>query len=119
MWPLPGPRKSCSSARPPGIVVKKAEVSRFMLAAFRSAARPQAPAPAAGGSSPGRTSITRSSTPGSAAARTHTVPVWTCTGKACPGWTRMKAGGAEDHLASKPCPLCKSPMEKSTREVPV
>ncbi|MFD1910323.1 ATP-dependent helicase [Paenibacillus rhizoplanae] len=88
---------------------KKAEVSRFMLAAFRSAARPQAPAPAAGGSSPGRTSITRSSTPGSAAARTHTVPVWTCTGKACPGWTRMKAGGAEDHLASKPLPAMQIP----------
>ncbi|WP_325175596.1 hypothetical protein [Paenibacillus sonchi] len=31
----------------------------------------------------------------------------------------MKAGGAEDHLSSKPCPLCSSPMEKSMREVPV
>ncbi|MBP2113978.1 UvrD-helicase domain-containing protein [Paenibacillus silagei] len=98
---------------------KKAEVSRFMLAAFRSAARPQAPAPAAGASSPNRTHVTRSGTHGSAAVRTHTVPVWQCTGKACPGWTRKKAGGAEDHLTSKPCPLCSSPMEPSTREVPV
>lgn len=95
---------------------KKAEVSRFMLSAFRSAAPPQSPAPAAGSRSPvGRSSYS----PGSAAARTHTVPVWSCTGKSCPGWTRMKAGGAEDQLTSKPCPLCKSPMEKGTREVPV
>lgn len=98
---------------------KKAEVSRFMLAAFRSAARPQATAPVAGASSPGRMPVTRSSAPGSAAVRTHTVPVWKCTGKACPGWTRKKAGGAEEHLTSKPCPLCSSPMESSTREVPV
>ncbi|WP_157771346.1 cold-inducible protein YdjO-related protein, partial [Paenibacillus sonchi] len=51
--------------------------------------------------------------------KTHTVPIWKCTGGSCPGWTRMKAGGAEDHLSSKPCPLCSSPMEKSMREVPV
>jgi DNA helicase-2/ATP-dependent DNA helicase PcrA len=95
---------------------KKAEVSRFMLSAFRSAAAPQPAVPAAGNRSP----ILRSSySSGSAAVRTHTVPVWNCTGKSCPGWTRMKAGGAEDHLASKPCPLCKSPMDKGTREVPV
>lgn len=95
---------------------KKAEVSRFMLSAFRTAAPPQATAPAAGN----RSTIVRSSySSGSSAARMHTVPVWSCTGKSCPGWTRMKAGGAEDHLASKPCPLCKSAMQKSTREVPV
>ncbi|WP_232229090.1 cold-shock protein [Paenibacillus zanthoxyli] len=32
---------------------------------------------------------------------------------------RVKPGGAEDHLAHKPCPLCGSPMERGTRDVPV
>lgn len=95
---------------------KKAEVSRFMLSAFRAAAAPSKPASASAqaGGRPGVYS------PGSAAnVRTHTVPVWNCTGASCPGWTRMKAGGAEDHLDAKPCPLCSSPMTKSSREVPV
>ncbi len=97
---------------------KKAEVSRFMLSAFRAAAAPSRPAPAS--VALGRTGVTRSYSSGSGAnVRMHTVPVWNCTGTSCPGWTRMKAGGAEDHLASKPCPLCSSPMAKSTREVPV
>ncbi|NUU61500.1 UvrD-helicase domain-containing protein [Paenibacillus agri] len=102
---------------------KKADVSRFMLSAFRSAA---ATAAAPGSTRPGSghrsaAVVTAKALPAARATtgRTHTVPVWNCTGASCPGWTRMKAGGAEDHLASKPCPLCNSPMEKSTRVVPV
>ncbi|ASA26584.1 ATP-dependent helicase [Paenibacillus donghaensis] len=99
---------------------KKAEVSRFLLSAFPLAA---AAAAAATASRP----VTARALPStrSATARTHSIPVWTCTGTAgkdgrkCPGWTRRKAGGAEDHLPSKPCPLCSSPMEQGTREVPV
>ncbi len=92
---------------------KKAEVSRFMLSAFRSAASETL----AYGSRP----VTARTLPASRtlAVRTHTVPVWKCTGKSCPGWTRVKAGGAEDHLSVKPCPLCSSPMEKDSRVVPV
>jgi DNA helicase-2/ATP-dependent DNA helicase PcrA len=97
---------------------KKAEVSRFMLSAFRSAAAPTKPASAS--VSVSRTGVSRAYSSGSGGTvRMHTVPVWNCTGTSCPGWTRMKAGGAEDHLASKPCPLCSSPMKQSTREVPV
>ncbi|AIQ10847.1 UvrD-helicase domain-containing protein [Paenibacillus durus] len=51
--------------------------------------------------------------------RTRTVAVWSCPAAACPGWMRVKAGGAEDHLAHKPCPLCGTPMERGTRDVPV
>lgn len=100
---------------------KKAEVSRFMLSAFRSAAVPSRPAASTASTvSVSRIGVSRVHTSGTAGnARTHTVPVWNCTGARCPGWTRMKAGGAEDHLDFKPCPLCSSPMEKSTREVPV
>lgn len=95
---------------------KKAEVSRFMLSAFRSAAS-AASETLAYGSRP----VTARTLPASRtlAVRTHTVPVWKCTGKTCPGWTRVKAGGAEDHLSVKPCPLCSSPMEKDSRVVPV
>lgn len=96
---------------------KKAEVSRFMLSAFRSAAPAAAPSAMSGlRSHPAAAVRTGSSSSG---ARTHNVAVWNCASKTCKGWTRMKAGGAEDHLSSKPCPLCSSPMEKSTREVPV
>jgi len=96
---------------------KKAEVSRFMLSAFPSAARTHSSVAAArSGSVTSRGVLPTSRT---TAGRTHTVPVWNCTGERCPGWTRMKAGGAEDHLSSKPCPLCSSPMVKDTREVPV
>lgn len=93
---------------------KKAEVSRFMLSAFRSAVSSTA------ATTVSRTVTTRSlPTSRTAATKTHVVPVWKCTGSSCPGWTRMKAGGAEDHLTSKPCPLCSSPMAKDQREVPV
>ncbi|MNO44945.1 putative ATP-dependent DNA helicase YjcD [compost metagenome] len=93
---------------------KKAEVSRFMLSAFRSAVS------ATAATSLGRTVTTRAlPTSRATTAKTHVVPVWNCTGSSCPGWTRMKAGGAEDHLTSKPCPLCSSPMTKDQREVPV
>ncbi|SEU23624.1 UvrD-helicase domain-containing protein [Paenibacillus sp. NFR01] len=130
---------------------RKAEVSRFMLSAFRPetpAGTGSSPAGAAAGGAAGRIAFhsdaeprTRGfarasmSSPGTAAtgehrrrehgggaaapARTHTVPVWACTGAACPGWTRIKPGGADDRLAAKPCPLCAAPMERSTREVPV
>ncbi|WP_379128303.1 UvrD-helicase domain-containing protein [Paenibacillus sp. sgz500958] len=113
---------------------KKAEVSRFMLSAFRSArsqsassvSRSQTSNSASRTPSSGRGSVAvrqlpsfRSFESKTSEVRTHTVPVWNCTGAKCPGWTRMKAGGAEDHLTSKPCPLCSSPMEKDTREVPV
>lgn len=93
---------------------KKAEVSRFMLSAFRSAVSSTA------ATTMSRT-VTARSLPTSKATtvRTHTVPVWNCTSSTCPGWTRMKAGGAEDHLTSKPCPLCSSPMTKDSRDVPV
>ncbi|MNN31005.1 putative ATP-dependent DNA helicase YjcD [compost metagenome] len=94
---------------------KKAEVSRFMLSAFRSAAS-AAPSAAAVNRTP---APVRHTSGRSSGGRTHTVPIWKCTGSSCPGWTRMKAGGAEDHLSSKPCPLCSAPMEKSMREVPV
>ncbi len=95
---------------------KKAEVSRFMLSAFRSAV-----------SSTAATTVSRAVTTRSlptnrtttTKTKTHVVPVWNCTGSSCPGWTRMKAGGAEDQLTSKPCPLCSSPMAKDQREVPV
>lgn len=93
---------------------KKAEVSRFMLSAFRSAVSSTATTTVS------RTVTTRSlPTSRTTATRTHVVPVWNCTSNTCPGWTRMKAGGAEDHLTSKPCPLCSSPMAKDQREVPV
>lgn len=92
---------------------KKAEVSRFMLSAFRSAASTAA-------TTVSRTVTARSlPTSRTTATRTHVVPIWNCTSSTCPGWTRMKAGGAEEHLTSKPCPLCSSPMEKDQREVPV
>lgn len=95
---------------------KKAEVSRFMLSAFRSAVS------STSATTVSRTVTTRSLPTSRAATtktKTHVVPVWNCTGSSCPGWTRMKAGGAEDHLTSKPCPLCSTPMTKDTREVPV
>lgn len=95
---------------------KKAEVSRFMLSAFRSAVSSTA------ATTVSRTVTTRSlptSRATTTKTKTHVVPVWNCTGNSCPGWTRMKAGGAEDHLTSKPCPLCSSPMAKDQREVPV
>lgn len=93
---------------------KKAEVSRFMLSAFRSAVSSTATTTVS------RTVTTRSlPTSRTTATRTHVVAVWNCTSSTCPGWTRMKAGGAEDHLTSKPCPLCSSPMAKDQREVPV
>ncbi|MEK3750991.1 UvrD-helicase domain-containing protein [Paenibacillus sp. FSL E2-8871] len=95
---------------------KKAEVSRFMLSAFRSAVSSTA------ATTVSRTVTTRSLPTSQATTtktKTHVVPVWKCTGSSCPGWTRMKAGGAEDHLTSKPCPLCSSPMAKDQREVPV
>lgn len=93
---------------------KKAEVSRFMLSAFRSAVSSTA------ATTVSRTVTTRSlPTSRTTTTKTHVVPVWKCTGSNCPGWTRMKAGGAEDHLTSKPCPLCSSPMAKDQREVPV
>lgn len=95
---------------------KKAEVSRFMLSAFRSAVSSSA------ATTVSRTVTTRSlptSRATTTKTKTHVVPVWNCTGNSCPGWTRMKAGGAEDHLTSKPCPLCSSPMAKDQREVPV
>lgn len=95
---------------------KKAEVSRFMLSAFRSAVSSTA------ATTVSRTVTTRSlptSQVTTTKTKTHVVPVWKCTGSSCPGWTRMKAGGAEDHLTSKPCPLCSSPMAKDQREVPV
>lgn len=96
---------------------KKAAISRFILSAFRTVA-----------SSPGtRASLSRDSavvvkslpTSRTTAVKTHTVPVWKCTGSNCPGWTRVKAGGAEEHLTTKPCPLCSSPMEKDSRVVPI
>lgn len=96
---------------------KKAEVSRFMLSAFRSAVS----SPSLSTSGIRGTAVRNQSSAhsGAGAVRTHTVAVWKCTGASCPGWTRMKTGGAEDHLSSKPCPLCSSPMEQSTRVVPV
>ncbi|WP_339317887.1 UvrD-helicase domain-containing protein [Paenibacillus sp. FSL R10-2734] len=98
---------------------KKAEVSRFMLSAFRSAV--SATAATTVSRSVTTRAVTTRSLPTSRATttKTHVVPVWNCTGSSCPGWTRMKAGGAEDHLTSKPCPLCSSPMAKDQREVPV
>lgn len=93
---------------------KKAEVSRFMLSAFRSAVT------ATAATNVSRTVTTRAlPTSRTTAIRTHTVPVWNCTSSSCPGWTRIKASGSEDHLSSKPCPLCSSPMTKDTRDVPV
>ncbi|AIQ33448.1 MULTISPECIES: UvrD-helicase domain-containing protein [Paenibacillus] len=98
---------------------KKAEVSRFMLSAFRSAVSSTA-ATTVGRAVTTRTVTTRAlPTSRTTTTKTHVVPVWNCTGSSCPGWTRMKAGGAEDHLTSKPCPLCSSPMAKDQREVPV
>lgn len=97
---------------------KKADVSRFMLSAFRSASSYST----SGAPASRSVTVTAKSLPTSrttTAVRTHTVPVWKCTGKSCPGWTRVKAGGAEDHLSAKPCPLCSSPMEKDSRVVPV
>ncbi|MNM12416.1 putative ATP-dependent DNA helicase YjcD [compost metagenome] len=51
--------------------------------------------------------------------RTRTVAVWSCPAGSCPGWMRVKNGGADDGLSHKPCPLCGSPMIRTTREVPV
>ncbi|MFD1773814.1 UvrD-helicase domain-containing protein [Paenibacillus rhizophilus] len=54
-----------------------------------------------------------------ASSRTRTIAAWSCPAAACPGWMRVKSGGAEDHLAHKPCPLCGTPMERGSRDVPV
>lgn len=128
---------------------RKAPVSRFVLAAFGAAeaaaaaagagrertgacARESRPAPAGAlvreGGKPaphaqgpaGRTgSRGTGSGGGSPAGRTRAVAVWSCPAETCPGWMRVKAGSAEEHLPHKPCPLCGTPMGRGTREVPV
>ncbi|MCM3784761.1 UvrD-helicase domain-containing protein [Neobacillus mesonae] len=48
--------------------------------------------------------------------RMETVPVWSCTSGSCPAWIRQHPAKEKDKPPA--CPLCKSVMEKSTREVP-
>ncbi|MCL6459002.1 MAG: UvrD-helicase domain-containing protein, partial [Gorillibacterium sp.] len=84
---------------------KKAEVSRFVLAAFNIAqAETKAVQSAALGRKP-------------AIVRTESVPAWLCTKATCPAWARISTQ-AEASRATKECPLCKAPMEKGSRVVP-
>ncbi len=96
---------------------KKAEVSRFLLSAFRSSVPAAAASPAPGRS--GASVIRTSPAAPPRAVKTHSVNIWKCTASACKGWTRRKADGSEEQLSAKACPLCKAAMEKGTREVPV
>ncbi|WIV19624.1 UvrD-helicase domain-containing protein [Paenibacillus polygoni] len=48
--------------------------------------------------------------------RMETVPVWSCTSDTCPAWIRQHAGKPKEE--APPCPLCKSKMKKTMREVP-
>lgn len=114
---------------------RKAAVSRFLLAAFRTAEGGSGSGPggpraahvrrgaesrgAADGGRRDRTARIGAPEFRPPAARTRTVAVWSCPAAGCPGWMRVKAGGAEDALEAKPCPLCASAMTKGTREVPV
>lgn len=52
--------------------------------------------------------------------RMETVPVWSCTSSSCPAWIRQHPAQGTSKPSNKPpsCPLCKSAMEKSMREVP-
>ncbi|MEI7027895.1 UvrD-helicase domain-containing protein [Paenibacillus sp. y28] len=103
---------------------KKAEISRFILSAFPSAA---GAGKASGGSGSG-SGGNRTGQPNDAAApgnagggkaqQTKTVPAWICTSKPCSAWSRIMTA-KEARQALKQCPLCKSPMERGSRQVPV
>ncbi|UVI30691.1 UvrD-helicase domain-containing protein [Paenibacillus spongiae] len=93
---------------------KKAAISQFVLAAFQQAAGPSA-SPKSVHTKTGR----HISSPGSKpAGETETVLAWVCTSPPCIAWTRIDPY-KEAHLTSKPCPLCKSAMEKGSKAVPV
>ncbi|WP_235918299.1 UvrD-helicase domain-containing protein [Paenibacillus lutrae] len=115
---------------------RQAAVSRFVLGAFAapSAAgtEPAAKRPAAAAAArAGRTSVTirtaaaarhipaaSSAAGGSSQAATETVAAWICGAGGCPAWSRI-TGPAEAEPPAKSCPLCKSPMSRGSREVPV
>lgn len=48
--------------------------------------------------------------------RMETVPVWSCTSSKCPAWIRQHSGKSKG--APPTCPLCKSAMKETMREVP-
>lgn len=88
---------------------KKAAVSRFILSAFPkrllsdAETRQQHPAAANKPSSVNRP-------------KTETVYAWICTSDTCNAWQRIKTF-EEAELPLKECPLCKSLMEKGSKEV--
>ncbi|MBC8079549.1 MAG: DNA helicase UvrD, partial [Gorillibacterium sp.] len=86
---------------------KKAEVSRFVLAAFQGAESGTRTV-----QSTWAASIRKSATP-----QTEAVPVWICTRAACPAWARISTH-KEASRTGKECPLCKAPMDKGSRVVP-
>jgi DNA helicase-2/ATP-dependent DNA helicase PcrA len=88
---------------------KKAAVSRFILSAFpkrtMSDAGKQQQHPAAAKKP---SSINRP--------KNETVYAWICTSDTCNAWQRIKTF-EEAELPSKECPLCKSLMEKGSKEI--
>ncbi|WP_079913705.1 UvrD-helicase domain-containing protein [Paenibacillus sp. 32352] len=110
---------------------KKANVSRFILAPFTEASS----APGGAVRTAGASSSTAQSASGagvtsrsyapkpkeehaSSPRKLHTVPAWICTSGSCPAWARISSA-KESKLENKACPLCQSPMERGSKEVPV
>jgi DNA helicase-2/ATP-dependent DNA helicase PcrA len=93
---------------------KKAAISRFILSVFTKTAAATAIA------EPARTPLAKAGQRHSPArpTRTETVAAWLCTSSRCTAWVRIGASKPTPKL-SKECPLCKAPMSRGSREVPV
>ncbi|MCQ6562377.1 UvrD-helicase domain-containing protein [Paenibacillus mendelii] len=91
---------------------KKAAISQFVLAAFKQTDG-QADSTAVKSVLP---KVNRHSS--KPVGDMETVLAWVCTSPGCIAWTRIE-GYKETKLTSKPCPLCKSAMEKGSKVVPV
>ena len=88
---------------------KKAAVSRFILSAFSKRLVSDA----------GTKQFNRaaaSKPPSINSTKTEIVYAWICTSNQCNAWQRIKTF-EEAELPSKECPLCKSMMEKGSKEV--
>ena len=88
---------------------KKKAVSRFILAAF-----PKQIASNAGTQPQHSATISKASSVNTK--QTETVYAWICTSETCNAWQRIRTF-EEAELPSKVCPLCKSMMEKGSKEV--
>lgn len=111
---------------------KKAEVSRFLLAAFNGAGAADARGGTAqlGMASAGGTGRLASGSGARAAfsggaeglvrkqGRTRSVDAWLCTSASCTAWVRI-VSDREAKLPSRLCPLCGTAMKKGNREVPL